>query len=62
MTTIEFRYGPLDRVLVKEVNRPGVVDAVCMDIQGQMFKVVYWYDGERRAEYMHDWELEPIKG
>lgn len=59
MKTIECKYGIGDRVMIKEIQRPGVVKAVTVDYLGLQYSVAYWNDSNRKNEWIAEDELEP---
>ena len=59
--TVEFAYDIESKVRVKPIEMDGFVDALCLDIRGEMYRVVYWNDGKRESSWMYGWEIEPAK-
>lgn len=60
MKTIKCKYGIGDRVMIKEIQRPGVVKAVALDYLGLQYSVAYWNDDNRKNdEWIAEDELEP---
>lgn len=57
-TTVEFEFSLTDKVLIKEIRRPGVVMAVRIDAFAHMFLIAYWNDGNRKEEWLYAFELE----
>jgi len=53
-----FKFNLCDRVLVKEIQRPGVVDTLLVDGLGVQYWVSYWNDSKRERVLMFEWELE----
>ena len=53
-----FKFNLCDRVLVKEIQRPGVVDTLLIDGLGVQYWVSYWNDSKRERVLMFEWELE----
>jgi ribosomal protein S4E len=58
---IPFKHNIQETVFIKAIEVVGRVDAVSMDERGEMYRVVYWNDGQRNAVWMYDWELEEKK-
>lgn len=58
-TEISFIYGIGQKILVKEIQRPGVVTCMRVTSFGKECLVAYWNDGNRKEEWMYEWELEP---
>ena len=59
--TFKFIYRIGDKV---HIIAPGVIGTITMRRDcgnGQDFYVVYWMNGERRAEWLDEWELEPAQ-
>lgn len=56
--TVEFKFTLADRVLVREIQRPGVVAAARLDHFGKQVLVVWWNDGHRNEAWLYEWELE----
>ena len=48
--TIEFKFSHSTVVKIKGIDIEGVVDAVLFDGYRAEYKVIYWFDGERRVE------------
>lgn len=62
MFSVKFAYGLEERVTVRAIGMPGVVDSLSLDSRGPMFRVVYWNDGERHSEWMYEWEIGAVGG
>jgi len=60
MKTIKFKYDIADKVFIFEISRPGIVEALLVDGLGEQYKVAYWHEGVRRAEWLYDWELTNV--
>lgn len=56
--TIETPINLGDRVLIKEVQRPGKVDIVQVDSVGTTYRVAYWDNGDRKVAWLYAEELE----
>lgn len=50
-----------EEVMVKQIMQRGVVHARsdCLT-GGQVYRVIYWWEGERRDEWLYRYELETI--
>ena len=59
MRTVQFKYDIGDTVKVRDIGMAGRVDALSLDSNGELYRVVYWNDGNRNQVWMYDWELEP---
>ena len=55
--TIDFKYKISDEVRIKAINALGQVDGLMVDVQGIMYRVVFWDGGVRNSVWMYDWEL-----
>lgn len=56
--TVEFAFKLRDKVLVKEIQRPGVVDMIQIDNTGTMYRMSYWNDSVRNATWLYEDEIE----
>lgn len=56
--TLQFEIG--QKVMIREVQRPGRVDMVQIDSIGVQFRVAYWIDGERKNTWLYFDELDAI--
>ena len=61
MKTVNFEYDIGDTVKVRDIGMAGRVDALSLDSNGELYRVVYWNDGNRNQVWMYAWELEPGK-
>ncbi|MHA1572503.1 MAG: hypothetical protein ACTSX8_00760 [Alphaproteobacteria bacterium] len=55
---VDFAHKIGDAVKVKTIEMIGHIDALCLDIHGKQYRVVYWNNGERKSTWMYDWEIE----
>ncbi len=46
-----------DPVLVREVQRPGRVEALMIDFLGPQYRVAYWDNGDRKTVWLQADEL-----
>ena len=54
---VEFKYDIGDEVKIKAVSVNARVNAMLLDSTGVQYHVIYWDDGERRLEWVYEWEL-----
>ena len=57
----EFAYSIGDKVTVKEIFRPGVIESLIVDNRGMMYEVAYWDESSRCSVWLYDWELTDRK-
>lgn len=55
--TIDFKYSLGQKVNILAINMVGTIDSLVMDNQGPMYRVVYWNDSQRKAEFLYAWEI-----
>ena len=53
-----FKFNLEDKVLIREVQRPGMVEALTIDFLGPQYRVVYWDNSERKTAWLKADELE----
>lgn len=46
-----------DKVHIKGAEQDGTVTAVMMESDGMQYRIVYWYEGVRRCEWLYGFEL-----
>lgn len=56
--TEHFKFNLEDKVIVKEVQRPGTIEALTIDFLGPNYRVAYWDNGERKTVWLKADELE----
>jgi len=56
---IHIKFDLKDRVLIREVQRPGVVDAITLDYLGIQYRVAYWDNSKRETVWLPEEELTP---
>jgi hypothetical protein len=56
--TEHFKFNLSDKVIVKEVQRPGRVESLMIDFLGPQYRVAYWDNGERKTVWLNADELE----
>jgi len=58
VVTVEFRHDIGDSVKILSIRMVGQVDSMSKDINGLMYRVIYWNNGERYSQWLYDWEIE----
>ena len=58
MVNVKFKFDIEEKVKVKEINVTGRVVSLLKDISGMQYQIVYWYNGDRKVIWSHEWELE----
>ena len=53
-----FKFNLNDRVMVREVQRPGKVDALMVDYLSVQYRVSYWDNSERKSAWLNADELD----
>lgn len=56
--TEHFKFDLQEKVLVKEIQRPGRVESLMIDYVGPQYRVAYWDNGERKSTWLGVEELE----
>lgn len=59
--TVAFEFSIRDRVLIREIQRPGVIEAITIDYFGIQYRVSYWDNSERKSVWLPEHELEERK-
>lgn len=55
---VEFEHGIGDRVVVTHAGDiEGRVSGMSMNVNGIMYRVVWWQDGRRIDEWLFEWEI-----
>ena len=58
MTRTEvFAYNLKDKVIINEVQRPGVVEVISIDYLGVQYRVSYWDNSERKSVWLPPEEI-----
>ena len=52
-----FTFNLGDLVIIKEVQRPGKIEALMIDFLGVQYRVAYWDNSDRRTVWLHAEEL-----
>ncbi len=47
-----------DRVILIEINRPAQILSILKDSDGLSYRVAYWDNGQRKTDYVFDWEIK----
>lgn len=53
-----FKFDLNDKVIIREVQRPGVVEALTIDFLGPQYRVVYWDNSDRKTVWLKAVELD----
>ena len=61
MKTVNFKYDIGASVKILDIAMLGRVDSLSIDTNGEMYRVVFWNNGNRNQIWLYDWELEPGK-
>lgn len=56
----EFDLG--DNVIIQEIQRPGMIEALTIDYLGPQYRVCYWDNSERKTVWLKADELERRHG
>jgi hypothetical protein len=55
---VNFEYEIGDSVLIKTIGTIGQIESLSFNnINGKMFRVIYWNAGQRYSVWMYDWEI-----
>lgn len=60
--TVIFKFDLGDKIMLSEIQRPGVVDGLMFGGNGTQYRVVYWNDSKREIELCYEWEIELRRG
>ena len=52
-----FKFDLGDKVIIREVQRPGMIEALTIDFLGVQYRVAYWDNSERKVVWLKDDEL-----
>jgi hypothetical protein len=47
------------KVIINEVQRPGVVEALMIDFLGPQYRIAYWDNSDRKTVWLQASELSP---
>ena len=53
-----FEFALCDKVLIRDIQRPGVVEAMLVDSLGPQYRVCYWNESNRKTEWLYASEIE----
>lgn len=53
----EFARDIGQEVQLKALEQKGRVDALLVDSSGCQYRIIYWFNGERRSTWVYEWEL-----
>ena len=60
MIAVEFQHKIGDRVHIADyTDIKGRVVGLCVRVSGTTYCVCWWHDGNRKEEWVHDWEVKP---
>lgn len=57
--TEQFKFNLMDKVIIREIQRPGVVEAMMIDGLGVQYRVAFWDNSKREYAWMPAEELNP---
>lgn len=61
MRTVNFKYDIGASVKILDIAMMGRVDSLSLDTNGEMYRVVFWNNGNRNQIWMYEWELSAGK-
>jgi hypothetical protein len=61
MISFDFDHKPGDSVTLIALKLPGHVSGVLRDSDGAQYRVVWWWDGQRRTEWLYGHEIESMR-
>ena len=61
MKTVNFKYDIGESVKILDINTIGQIDSLSISIDGEMYRVVFWINGNRNQIWMYEWELTSNK-
>jgi len=44
--------------VIRALERPGIVTGTLLDDAGKQYGVVWWHEGERKQEWLFDFEIK----
>lgn len=53
-----FAFDLNDKVLVKEIQRLGMVESLMIDFLGVQYRIAYWDNSDRKSVWLKAYELE----
>ena len=57
MITVDFDFDIAELVTIIAIGMQGRIDSMSNDINGKMYRVVYWNDSQRYSVWMYRWEI-----
>ena len=61
MTTVEFEHAIGSRVFVVQAHDiEGYVSGMSLNVNGTMYRVIWWQDGKRMDEWLFGWEIKGV--
>ena len=58
---VQFEYSLGEPVKIKALEMIGHIDSLELDNNGKMYRVIYWFNGERKSAWAYSNELESTK-
>lgn len=58
--TYEFKFHVGQELRLREIDVPARVDAVMVSGEATEYRVVYWWDGARRSQWVYEHELREV--
>lgn len=56
-----FKFDIGDPVIIREIQRPGKVEALTIDYLGPQYRVTFWDNGDRKSIWLTVEEIESRK-
>jgi len=53
-----FKFDLGDKVIIREINRPGRVEALMIDYLGPQYRVAFWDNSKREGSWLNAEELD----
>jgi len=53
-----FKFDLNEKVIIREVQRPGMVESLTIDFLGPQYRVFYWDNSERKTVWLKEDEIE----
>ncbi len=61
MVSHSFEYDLGQKVLIKEINRPGFINALLLNSSGTQYRVIYWDNCSRKDEWLYSCEIKNVE-
>ena len=55
---VTFAHKPGDSVRLIGLDQPATVTACLVETDGTQYRVVWWWEGTRRCEWLHSFEIK----